>query len=318
MSATRTVERPSNRTVMPPSRQRRGRRLVLGTPLPPWYVQLAKALVLGVFCAVVIAPFVAIISTSIAPRDQISRAGGLVLWPDAVNLDAYRSILSGGVVTQAALISVGVTVVGTALSLFTSCLLAYGLSRPGSFASRPMLLIILFSMLFSAGIIPTYLLVRGVGLIDTLWALILPTMISGFNVVVLRSFFMNIPAELLESARIDGAGEWRIFSGIVIPLSKAVLAVIGLFYAVSYWNAYFNALIYLNDSGLWPLQLVLRTYVINETALSNTDLSVAENLPAQPSLQMAILVVSLVPILIVYPFLQRHFAKGMMIGAVKG
>ncbi|MBZ2198875.1 carbohydrate ABC transporter permease [Ruania sp. N2-46] len=303
---------------MPPSRQRRGRRLVLGTPLPPWYVQLAKALVLGVFCAVVIAPFVAIISTSIAPRDQISRAGGLVLWPDAVNLDAYRSILSGGVVTQAALISVGVTVVGTALSLFTSCLLAYGLSRPGSFASRPMLLIILFSMLFSAGIIPTYLLVRGVGLIDTLWALILPTMISGFNVVVLRSFFMNIPAELLESARIDGAGEWRIFSGIVIPLSKAVLAVIGLFYAVSYWNAYFNALIYLNDSGLWPLQLVLRTYVINETALSNTDLSVAENLPAQPSLQMAILVVSLVPILIVYPFLQRHFAKGMMIGAVKG
>ncbi|CAM3483961.1 carbohydrate ABC transporter permease [Occultella aeris] len=217
MSATRTVERPSNRTVTPPTRQRRGRRLVLGTPLPPWYVQAAKALVLGVFCALVIAPFVAIISTSIAPRDQISRAGGLVLWPDAVNLDAYRSILSGGVVTQAALISVGVTVVGTALSLFTSCLLAYGLSRPGSFASRPMLLIILFSMLFSAGIIPTYLLVRGVGLIDTLWALILPTMISGFNVVVLRSFFMNIPGELLESARIDGAGEWRIFSGIVIP-----------------------------------------------------------------------------------------------------
>ncbi|TDE94912.1 carbohydrate ABC transporter permease [Occultella glacieicola] len=315
MTTSRTVSpAPAGRT----PRRRRGRRLVLGTPLPPWPVQAAKALVLGIFCALVIAPFVAIVSTSIAPRDQISRAGGLVLWPDAVNVDAYRSILSGGVVTQAALISVGVTLVGTAISLFTSCLLAYGLSRPGSFGSRGMLLVVLFSMLFSAGIIPTYLLVRGLGLIDTLWALILPTMISGFNVVVLRSFFMNIPAELLESARIDGAGEWRIFSGIVIPLSKAVLAVIGLFYAVSYWNAYFNALIYLNDSGLWPLQLVLRTYVINETALSNTDLSVAENLPAQPSLQMAILVVSLVPILILYPFLQRHFAKGMMIGAVKG
>ncbi|ACQ79697.1 binding-protein-dependent transport systems inner membrane component [Beutenbergia cavernae DSM 12333] len=294
------------------------RRRIHGTPVAAWPVQTLKAVLLGTLCVLVLLPFLAVISTSLAGQDQLSRAGGLVLWPHGVHLDAYRSILSGGVVTRAVLVSVGITLVGTALSLFTSCLLAYGLSRPRSFGSRPALLVVLFSMLFSAGIIPTYLLVKQVGLIDSWWALILPTMISGFNVVVLRSFFMNVPSELLESARIDGAGEWVTFSRIVLPLSKAVLAVVGLFYAVGYWNAFFNALLYLNDSAKWPLQLVLRTYVINETALASTDLGTAENLPSQSSIQMAILVLSIVPILVIYPFLQRHFAKGVLTGAVKG
>ncbi|NUR94659.1 MAG: carbohydrate ABC transporter permease, partial [Kribbellaceae bacterium] len=149
------------------------------------------------------------------------------------------------------------------------------------------------------------------------WALIVPTMISAFNVVVLRAFFMNLPNEITESARIDGAGELMTFSYIVLPLSKAVLSVIGLFYAVAYWNAFFSALLYLNDSKLWPLQLVLRTYVINDTQLGSAELG-TELLPPQASIQMAILVVSIVPILIIYPFLQRHFAKGVLTGAVKG
>ncbi|TDE98803.1 carbohydrate ABC transporter permease [Occultella glacieicola] len=278
-----------------------------------------KGVVLILLCAAVILPFVGIVSTSLADRAQVNASGGFVLFPTSVSLDSYRTIFAGGVVSRAMAVSVGVTVVGTAISLAVSTLLAYALSRQGSFGQRPMLMLVLFSLLFSPGLIPNYLVVKELGLLNSYWALILPTALSAFNVIVLRAFFMGIPAELTDSARIDGAGHLTIFARIVLPLSKAVLAVIGLFYAVGYWNAFFNALIYLNDSGMWPLQLVLRTYVINNTEMSATDLgSGVENLPPQPSIQMAILVVTIVPILIVYPFLQRHFAKGVLTGAVKG
>ncbi|MFI5730642.1 carbohydrate ABC transporter permease [Kribbella sp. NPDC051587] len=291
--------------------------IVQGVPAPSWPMRVFKGLVLLVFCAVVIIPFVGVISTSVAPNKQINESGGLVLLPDSIDFAAYRSLFAGGVVTQALLISVFVTVVGTLLSLTVSCLLAYALSRPAFVAGRPILLVVLFSMLFSPGIIPTYLVVKGAGLLDSIWALIVPTMVSAFNVVVLRAFFMNLPGELIESARMDGAGELKTFGYVVLPLSKAVLSVIGLFYAVAYWNAFFSALLYLNDSKLWPLQLVLRTYVINDTQLGSAELG-TELLPPQASIQMAILVVSIVPILVIYPFLQRHFAKGVLTGAVKG
>jgi putative aldouronate transport system permease protein len=293
------------------------RMIIQGVPAPSWPMRVFKGLVLLVFCAVVIVPFIGVISTSVAPNKQINESGGLVLLPDSIDFAAYRSLFAGGVVTQALLISVFVTVVGTLLSLTVSCLLAYALSRPAFVAGRPILLVVLFSMLFSPGIIPTYLVVKGAGLLDSIWALIVPTMVSAFNVVVLRAFFMNLPGELIESARMDGAGELKTFGYVVLPLSKAVLSVIGLFYAVAYWNAFFSALLYLNDSKLWPLQLVLRTYVINDTQLGSAELG-TELLPPQASIQMAILVVSIVPILVVYPFLQRHFAKGVLTGAVKG
>lgn len=293
------------------------RRIVNGVQMPSWPMRGFKGLVLLVFCAAVIIPFVAVISTSIAPNKQVTESGGLVLLPHSVDLGAYRSLFAGGVVTQALFVSVFVTVIGTLLSLTASCLLAYSLARPGFTAGRPILLVVLFSMLFSPGIIPTYLVVKGAGLLDSIWALIVPTMVSAFNVIVLRAFFANLPNEITESARIDGAGELKTFAYIVLPLSKAVLSVIGLFYAVGYWNAFFSALLYLNDSKLWPLQLVLRTYVINDTQLGSAELG-TEQLPPQSSIQMAILVVSIVPILLVYPFLQRHFAKGVLTGAVKG
>ncbi|WP_020391877.1 carbohydrate ABC transporter permease [Kribbella catacumbae] len=293
------------------------RRIVNGVQMPSWPMRGFKGLVLLVFCAAVIIPFVAVISTSIAPNKQVTDSGGLVLLPRSVDLGAYQSLFAGGVVTQALFVSIFVTVIGTLLSLTASCLLAYSLARPGFTAGRPILLVVLFSMLFSPGIIPTYLVVKGAGLLDSIWALIVPTMVSAFNVIVLRAFFANLPGEITESARIDGAGELKTFAYIVLPLSKAVLSVIGLFYAVGYWNAFFSALLYLNDSKLWPLQLVLRTYVINDTQLGSAELG-TEQLPPQSSIQMAILVVSIVPILLVYPFLQRHFAKGVLTGAVKG
>jgi len=283
-------------------------------------VRAIKAIVLVLCCLVVIVPFIGVISTSIASQAHVTNSGGFVLWPDGINLDAYRTIFNGGVVLQALLVSFTITIGGTLISLAGSTMLAYALSRPGSFGQRPILMIVLFSLLFSPGLIPNYLVVKQFGLLDSLLALILPTAISGFNVLILRAFFMGIPNSVVDSARVDGAGDFRIFWSIVLPLSRAVLAVIGLFYAVGYWNAFFSAMLYISDTAKWPLQLVLRTYVINNTELSSGDLggATADQLPPQESIQMAILVISLVPILIVYPFLQRHFAKGMLTGAVKG
>lgn len=284
----------------------------------PW--RTLKSLILLVCVIVVVLPFVAIIATSLADAEQVNKAGGYVLWPDDITFSSYRALLSGGLVSKAMLVSIGVTVVGTALSLVSSIMLAYGLSRPGSFGHKPVLMLLLMSMLFAPGIIPSYLMVKQLGMINSYWSLILPTMINAFNVIVLRSFFMNLPKELIDAARIDGASELKILTKIVLPLSKASVAVIGLFYAVTYWNAFFNALLYINDAAKWPMQLVLRSYVVNNAALSGGQIDVAAGAPIPPaqSLQAAILVLSIVPIVVVYPFLQRHMNKGVMVGAVKG
>lgn len=285
---------------------------------PPW--RALKSLILLACVVLVLLPFVAIISTSLADASQINKAGGYVLWPDSPSFTSYSALLSGGLVSKAMMVSVGVTVVGTTLSLGCSIMLAYGLSRPGSFGHKPVLMLLLMTMLFAPGVIPSYLMVKELHLINSYWSLILPSLINAFNVIVLRSFFMNLPGELIDAARVDGASEWTILRRIVLPLSKASVAVIGLFYAVTYWNAFFNALLYINDASKWPMQLVLRTYVVNNAALSGGQVNAAAGAPIPPaqSLQAAILVLSIVPIVIVYPFLQRHMNKGVMVGAVKG
>ena len=291
---------------------------------PPWMekpnalTQTLKFIVLGVAVAVVIIPFWSVIATSLADQKTINDAGGgMVMWPKGVSFSAYHAVLSGGVVTRAVAISVGVTVVGTLLSLAATAGLAYWLSRPGAFGAKPVLMLVLGAVLFSPGLIPSYLVVKEFHLLDSLWSLILPVLVNAFNVIVMRAFFQELPKELFESAAIDGVGAVTTLTRIVLPLSKAVLAVIGLFYAVAYWNAFFNALLYIQSSDKWPMALVLRTYVVNQTTIGG-DQSGGEALPPQLPLQMAILVIAIVPILLVYPFLQRHFAKGVMIGAVKG
>ncbi|NIK62018.1 carbohydrate ABC transporter permease [Kribbella shirazensis] len=288
-----------------------------GQPLPSPTARVLRGAALAVCCFLVLFPFVGVVTTSFAGQDDVNRTGGLVMLPREWTLDAYQAIFSGGVVTRALLVSVFVTVVGTLCSMAVSTLLGYALSSPTMVGRGWMLMLVLLSLLFSPGLIPSYLLVKQLGLIDSLWALIVPTMLSGFNVIVVRAFFMGIPDELLQSARIDGAGEWAIFRLIVLPLSKAVLAVVGLFYAVGYWNAFFNVMLYINDQSKWTLQYVLRTYVVNNTRIGGDQVNV-DALPPQPALQMAVLVVSIVPVLLVYPFLQRHFAKGALTGAVKG
>ncbi|OYN92821.1 ABC transporter permease [Parenemella sanctibonifatiensis] len=278
-----------------------------------------RGLVLFIAAALVVVPFWMVIMTSFADEVQIGREGGLVFWPQNPSLTAYKAILGGGQVTQALGVSIFVTLVGTGLSLLATTMLAYALSQRQMLFNKFILFMVLLTMLFSAGMIPVYLTVRQVGLLNSVWSLIFPVLISGFNTIVMRAFFMNLPQELSQAARIDGASEMRIFANIVLPLSKPILAAIGLFYAVTYWNVYFSALLYLNDASKWPIQLILRQYLVNQSQINPDQMDiVAEMMPPQPALQMAILVVALVPIAMVYPFLQKHFTKGMLTGAVKG
>ncbi|MEW2392492.1 carbohydrate ABC transporter permease [Streptomyces venezuelae] len=277
----------------------------------------AKAVVITIICAVMILPFLTVLSTSLASRKEITESGGFVLFPTDPTLEAYRTILSGGIVSRAVVVSVLITVVGTALSLLTTIALAYALSKRGVPGSKPILLMVLFTLLFAPGMVPMYVVVKELGLLDSYWSLILPVLINAFNLVVLRAFFMNIPEELYQAARIDGAGDWRILTRIVLPLSKGVVAVVGLFYAVTYWNAFFNAMLYLNDSGKWPIQLVLRTYVVQNKSMTSDQLGIA-HMPPQQSLSMAVVMLALLPIPALFPFLQKYFTKGVLTGAIKG
>ncbi|MEU4329364.1 carbohydrate ABC transporter permease [Nonomuraea dietziae] len=275
-----------------------------------------KAVIITAITLLVIYPFVGVIGTSFSSESEIARSGGFVLLPTAPQLDAYRAVFDGGTVTRALLISVLVTGVGTLASVTVTICMAYGLSRREVTGSKWILMIALFTMLFNPGIIANFLLVNQLGLLNSFGALVLPSLVSAFNLVVLRSFFMNLPGELLESARMDGAGDLRILARIVLPLSKAVIAVVSLFYAVAYWNNFFNALLYIDDSDRHPLPNILRTFILQGRTLES---AVGTEAPAPvQAIQMAVLVVAIVPILLVYPFLQRYFTKGVLTGAIKG
>ena len=284
--------------------------------------QGVKALILTLLVLAVLFPMWAVVVTSLASRETINETGGMVVLPQEFDISAYVAIFSGGQITQAVWVSTIVTVGGTAVSLVLTVLAAYGLSRPGSVAHRPLLFLFLLTFLIYPGLVPSYLVVTGLGLKDSLWALILPTAISAFNLVVIRAFFMNVPQELLDSARMDGAGEWRILWRIVLPLSKAVVAVVGLFYAVGYWNAYFNSVIYIDSTDKWPIQRVLQSYILAgqspHTAGTVPNIPGVTAYPPTLAVKMAVVVVTVVPALIVYPFVQRHFTKGVITGAVKG
>lgn len=304
----------ARRTRHPKAARPTGRPAWVEKPRPA--TQAAKGLALTFVVLLVTVPFLIIVSTSFASNKDVVDNGGWVLWPEHPTVRAYREIFDGGIVGHALWVSAGVTLIGTAVSLACTIGLAYALSRPGVFGGKPVLLLILFTFLFPPGMIPSFLLVKGLNMLDSYASLIAPVLINVFNLVVLRGFFQSVPEELYEAARLDGAGEWLILRRIVLPLSKAALAVVGLFYAVAYWNAWFYASIYLN-SDHWPLQQVLRTYVIGGAQLADTGAGDAGTVAAPQTIQMAVLVVATVPILAVYPFLQKYFTKGVLTGAVK-
>ncbi|MET9581899.1 carbohydrate ABC transporter permease [Streptomyces sp. NPDC006539] len=295
------------------------------TERPAWMekpkpvTQGAKGLALIVTVLVVLVPFWVVIATSFAPDHQVIANGGYAVWPDEWTFRAYELVFSGGQIPQALAVSGLVTSVGTAFSLACTVMLAYALARPGVVGGKPVMLMILFTFLFPAGMIPSFLVVNGMGLRNTYWALFLPVLISAFNLVVMRGFFQGIPAELFESAKIDGAGELRTLLTIVLPLSKAVVAVVGLFYAVGYWNDFFRAILYTDQSTMWPLQTWMRTYVVqSQNSLIQVSGGVNEQIQFAPqTVNMAVVVLATVPILCVYPFIQRYFTKGVLTGAVK-
>ena len=274
--------------------------------------------VLGVIACVMLFPFLYIFSISFSPLSDFLR-NDVILFPKHFVLDAYTYILSSPAFRRSLLVSAGITIVGTLVNLLMTASMAYALARP-IYGRRLMLLLVLFTVLFGAGLVPTYLVVKATHLIDSYWALILPVAISPFNLIVMRQFFLSLPEELTDAAVIDGANELQIFWHIILPVSKPALAAFGLFYAVGHWNNYFSGLLYLNDPAKWPVQVVLRQIVIlnQPTAALGQDQQLLEHQPRPETIQMAAILLATLPILVIYPFLQKHFAKGVILGAVKG
>jgi putative aldouronate transport system permease protein len=297
-------------------------------PRPAWEEpptiagETAKGLTLGGVLLVMLVPLWIIVVTSLSTQGAVNRAGGLVIWPDGLTLEAYRVMLEDTTVRTALLVSLGITAAGTVVSMAVSVMCAYGLSRSRSFAHRFLLTLLIVTMFVNGGLIPTFLVVTGLGGYGQWWSLILPSAISVFNILILRSFYSSTSADLIEAARIDGAGDWRILWSIVLPTSRAVTAVMALFYGVGYWNSFFNVMLYMpTDSEKWPLQYVLYTYVNRGNGMPgsvNSGFGTAFSQTAPLSLQMAVVVLTLVPLLIVYPFVQKHFRTGVLTGAIKG
>ena len=300
-------------------------RLLATAERPAWQerpraaTQGAKAGAITVILLVIAIPLYTIVVTSFSTQASINQAGGMVLWPHGLSLAAYQEIVSGGVVGRALLISLAITVVGTLFSMTVTILAAYGMSRAGSFGHRTILWIMLITMFFNGGIIPLFLVVSALGGYDQYWALIAPSTVSVFNIIVMRSFFASTAQDLIDSARIDGAGEWQILWRVVLPTSKAVTAVIALFYAVGYWNSWFNIMLFMpSDSAKWPLQMVLYDYLTQNSEMVNSAASGFQSAAPTLALQMAVVTITILPVLLVYPLVQKHFTKGVLLGAIKG
>ncbi|OAS24328.1 carbohydrate ABC transporter permease [Paenibacillus oryzisoli] len=266
---------------------------------------------------VTIIPFVHVVAGSFTTSAEMA-AKKFVLIPTDWSIEAYRFIFSTNTIFKAMAVSIGTTAIGTVISMFITALMAYGLARRDVDGRKVIMFLVVFTMLFHGGLIPTFLVVKELGMIDTYAALILPTAISAFNLIILKNFFQNIPEGLEESAKIDGCSDFGILFRIVLPLSMPAIATISLFYAVTYWNTYMSAILYINESAKWPIQVLLRQIVVLASGMDvSSDLDSVAPPPAQ-SIKMAVIVVATLPILLVYPFLQKHFAKGAMIGSIKG
>jgi putative aldouronate transport system permease protein len=265
-------------------------------------------------------PLIYVVSSSFSSASAVS-AGRVLLWPVEPSLAAYKSALTNPQVLQGYYNSLIYAIGGTLISVTLTVAIAYPLSRKTFFGRNLIMSLLIFTMLFSGGLIPTYLVVQNLGMLNTRWALVIPSAIGVWQVIIARTFFRStIPDELYEAAVLDGASDLRFLWSIVLPLAKPMLAVIALMYAIYQWNSYFDALVYLKDTSLYPLQIVLRNILI-QNQISDPSKDVAQQLQAQQLanvLKYALIVVSSLPVLIIYPFIARHFTKGVMVGAVKG
>jgi len=280
-------------------------------------INYALLLLLAFLC---LFPFYYVVVVSLSTEAEVIRKGGLVWFPDNATLAAYEEMFSPRYgLLRAYQITLFRAVAGTALCLFFTFITSYPLSKAYLPGRGKFTFFIVFTLLFNGGLVPTYLVVKYLGLVDTVWALILPGVIGAFNVIIMKSFFEQLPPEIEESARVDGAGELQTMVRILFPLTLPVMATVGLFYAVWHWNSYFDGIMYINSPDLQPLQVVLRNILLN-VASNNTELSrySAEETVSTHAVKLAAVVMTTVPILLVYPFAQKYFTQGATLGAVKG
>jgi putative aldouronate transport system permease protein len=260
-------------------------------------------------------PILHVFATSIADSSQLA-AHPFLLIPTQFSLDGFRFIFSSNTLPRSLLNTIFITVIGTALNVIVTSLLAYPLSRKYLKGRNPVMLMIVFTMLFAGGLIPNFLLVKSLGLLNSYWSLWLTGLVSPFILIILKSFFQVLPDELEESAKIDGAKDPFILFRIILPLSLPAIATISLFYAVGHWNTFLSAILYMNDQSKWPIQVLLRQIVTVSTAGIGDD--EFTYIPPSSIVRAAVIVVATLPILFLYPFLQKYFTKGVLLGSVKG
>ncbi|WP_256975722.1 carbohydrate ABC transporter permease [Paenibacillus sp. MY03] len=274
----------------------------------------------AVIMVIVLYPLLFTVSASFSDPSKVLN-GQVWLLPKGANIEAYANILKNDKIWSGYGNSILYTVVGTVINIVLTTLAAYPLSRPDLPLRNGIMVLITLTMFFGGGLIPVYLLVRDLGMVDTMWALIVPGAIATYNLIVMRTYFQSsIPWELQEAAHMDGCSNWRLLVSIILPLSKPILAVMVLFYAVGHWNSFFNALIYIRDEAKYPLQLVLREILlISQSAqIDGGSVGLEKQILLAESIKFAVIIVSSLPVLIMYPFVQKHFVKGVMIGSIKG
>ncbi|WP_152395354.1 carbohydrate ABC transporter permease [Paenibacillus guangzhouensis] len=282
---------------------------------------IVNYVILSIVLLIILYPLIYVVSASFSSSYAVL-SGKVWLWPVEPSLDGYKAVFKNKNILTGFQNTLFYTIAGTLINVIMTILAAYPLSRRDFHGRNVFMLIFVFTMMFSGGLIPTYFVVKGLHMIDTVWAMLIPTALSVWNVIIMRTYFQTtIPHELLEASQMDGCNDFRFLRSIVLPLSGPILAVIALFYAVGHWNQYFNAMIYLKDPGLYPLQLILRDILVqNEVKIDMLGdvKTAAARQGLRELLKYSLIVVSSVPLLIVYPFVQKFFVKGVMIGSIKG
>ncbi|MBE5040343.1 carbohydrate ABC transporter permease [Ructibacterium gallinarum] len=280
---------------------------------------ICNVIILTLLSFICLYPMLYVLFASMSNPTEISQNAGILLWPKGFQLEAYKAVFQNDDIVSGYLNTLLYVIAGTSINMTLTVLGAYVLSRKDFKPRNFFMMYITITMFVSGGLVPSYLLVKNIGILNTRWAILLPTAINVFNLIMTRTYFLTIPDSLEEAAKIDGAGHWRILANVMLPLSTPILAVIGLYYMVGHWNSWFNAMIYLKDRNTWPLQLILREILIlNESGSMMENTFTIDKLPIAENIKYAVIIVATVPILCVYPFLQKYFAKGVMVGAIKG
>lgn len=275
-------------------------------------------LIFVVFGLICLLPFLYVLSASLSDPSELIKHD-FILFPVGFTLSAYKYVLfTSATLSRALLVSVLVTVAGTLIDLSLTCLISYPLSHKDFFGYKIVMPLVIFTLVFSGGMIPTYIIVQKLGLLNSFWSILLPSSVSAFNVIVFISFFKALPRELEEAAKIDGCNDLVILGRIILPTSKPLLATFTLMFAVAHWNDWFDFVLYINNDKMWPVQVWLRQIIVSTSSAIGNELITPNYTPPTQVVQYSVIIIATIPILIVYPFLQKYFAKGMLIGSVKG